>query len=112
MGGPRHPRTPEGTPVLNRATEWLQAAPNHVRTLLSYVHASTTKITSNARLLDRTNLNGRGKAMVLAGVAIIATGFAGAISTAVYAAAHHPAKQASVASASDDKRAVNERADR
>ncbi len=72
----------------NRATDWITNAPARIRTL-----------TDKVRLMDRANLRGRGKVALVASVALVGTGLAGAVTTSVYNPVHDDPAQTVAVSA-------------
>jgi murein DD-endopeptidase MepM/ murein hydrolase activator NlpD len=83
--------------VQNRATDWIANAPARIRSL-----------TDKVRVMDAANLRGRGKLALVATVALVGTGLAGAVTTSVYSAAHSdPAATATVSAQRDGSERAN-----
>lgn len=98
-----------------RAAEWFAGTPARLRSLISTVRARSTggaaRVAETVRHLERVNFDGRGRTALVASVALVGTGLAGAVATSVYSAVHDGPGTAQVATV-DAGRALTDRADR
>ncbi len=100
----------------HRATEWIDRATERITRTPAWVRsnlpARVQSLVSTVRELDQTNLSGRGRTALLASVALVGTGLAGAVTTSVYTATQHGTSHSSQVAAIDAERSAADRADR
>jgi murein DD-endopeptidase MepM/ murein hydrolase activator NlpD len=97
--------------VQHRASAWITKAPTWIR---STVPARVRSLVDTVRDLDveRINLSCRGRTALVASVALVGTGLAGAVTTSVYASAHDGGPTTNHVIAVDASRVAADRADR